>query len=88
MNKIAEFNLPYLYDIFSELDELGHMDVADDLCQAVLGDPMINSVLPSVYAGYTHFLVCMRPSLQEKFWPAKNPGRYWNLFLYMPDMKI
>jgi len=36
MNKIVELNLPYLYEIFSELDKVGHMDMTEDFCQDLL----------------------------------------------------
>ena len=80
MNKIAEFNLPYLYEIFSELDELGHLDVSDDLCQALLRDPVISSVLPAIYTSYTHFFSLHETQLARKILACKEPWKMLESF--------
>lgn len=69
-----------LYRVFSELDELGHMDVDDDLCQAVLRDPVINSVLPSVYASYTHFFSLHETKLAREILACKEPWKMLESF--------
>ncbi|WP_243683793.1 hypothetical protein [Methanosarcina barkeri] len=77
-----------LYEIFSELDELGHMDISEDLCLALLRDPVISSVLPSIYTSYTHFFSLHETQLAKKIsWLTRNLGKCWNLFLYIPDTK-
>lgn len=80
MNKIAEFNLPYVYEIFSELDELGHLDISDDLCQALLQDPVIRSILPTIYSSYTHFFSIHETQLAKKILACKEPWKMLESF--------
>jgi hypothetical protein len=72
---------PYLYEILSELDEIGHMNVADDLCQAVLKDPVISSVLPSIYTSYTHFFSLHETQLASEILACKEP---WQMLKSFP----
>ncbi|WP_292390004.1 nicotianamine synthase family protein [Methanosarcina sp. UBA5] len=80
MNKIAELNLSYLYEIFSELDELGHLNVSDNLCQALLRDPVISSVLPAIYTSYTHFFSIHETQLARKILACKEPWKMLESF--------
>ncbi len=80
MNKIAELNLPYLYEIFSELDEVGHMDMAEDFCQALLKDPVISSILPAIYSSYTHFFSIHETQLARKILACKEPWKMLESF--------
>lgn len=80
MNRVAEFNLPHLYEIFSDLDEIGQLDVTDALCQVVLGDPEINSVLPSIYASYTHFFSLHEIQLAREILACKEPWKMLESF--------
>ncbi|KKG13150.1 nicotianamine synthase family protein [Methanosarcina sp. 2.H.A.1B.4] len=77
----AEANLSDLYEIFSELDELGHRDVAEDLCQALLRDPLIRSLLPAVYTSYTHFFSLHETHLARKILDCKEP---WEMLESFP----
>ena len=80
MNRVAEFNLPHLYEIFSNSDQLGHLDVSDDLCQAVLGDPVISSVLPAIYTSYTHFFSVHETQLAREILACKEPWKMLESF--------
>ena len=80
MNKVANLNLPFLYSIFSELDELGHLDVSDDFCQILLRDPAISSILPSIYASYTHFFSLHETQLARKILACKEPWKMLESF--------
>jgi hypothetical protein len=80
LSTVSESNLMELHGIFSELDELGHMDVDDDLCQAALRDPVINSVLPSVYASYTHFFSLHETRLAREILACEDPWKMLESF--------
>jgi hypothetical protein len=80
LTKIAESNIAELYEIFSELDELGHLDVSNNLCQALLRDPVISSVLPSIYTSYTQFFSLHETQLAKKLMACKEPWKMLESF--------
>ncbi|AKB56127.1 MULTISPECIES: nicotianamine synthase family protein [Methanosarcina] len=73
-----------LYEIFSELDELGHMDISEDLCLALLRDPVISSVLPSIYTSYTHFFSLHETQLAKNILAYKEPWKMLESFPLYP----
>lgn len=81
LSTMAESNLPGLYEIFSELDDLGHLDVAEDLCQTLLRDPLIRSLLPVVYTSYTHFFSLHETHLARKILDCEEP---WEMLKSFP----
>jgi hypothetical protein len=80
LTKIAESNIAELYEIFSELDELGHLDVSNNLCQASLRDPVISSFLPSIYTSYTQFFSIHETQLAKKILACKEPWKMLESF--------
>jgi Cyclopropane fatty acid synthase and related methyltransferases len=80
LSKIAESNMAELYEIFSELDELGHLDVSEDLCLALLRDPVISSVLPAIYTSYTHFFSLHETQLAKNILAYKEPWKMLESF--------
>lgn len=80
LTKIAESNIAKLYEIFSELDELGHLDVSNNLCQTLLRDPVISSVLPSIYTSYTQFFSIHETQLAKKILACKEPWKMLESF--------
>jgi hypothetical protein len=80
LSKIAESNMAELYEVFSELDELGHLDVAEDVCQTLLKDPMISSVLPAIYTSYTHFFSLHETQLARNILACKEPWKMLESF--------
>lgn len=84
LSKIAESNMAELYEIFSELDELGHLDVSEDLCLALLRDPVISSVLPAIYTSYTHFFSLHETQLAKNILAYKEPWKMLESFPLYP----
>ncbi|MCC4767578.1 methyltransferase [Methanosarcina sp. DH1] len=76
----AESNMAELYMIFSELDELGHLDVSEDLCQALLRDPVIRSVLPAIYTSYTRFFSLHETQLAKNILAYREPWKMMESF--------
>lgn len=80
LNRVSNLNLPHLYDIFSELDEIGHLDASDDFCQSLLRDPVISSVLPSIYTSYTRFFSLHEVQLARKILACEEPWKMLESF--------
>jgi hypothetical protein len=80
LSKIAESNPSEFYKIFSELDELGHLDMDEDICQALLRDPVISSILPTIYTSYTHFFSIHETLLARKILACKDPWKMLESF--------
>lgn len=80
LSKIAESNPAELYKIFSELDNVGHLNVSDDLCQALLRDPVISSILPAIYTSYTQFFSIHETKLARKILAYKEPWKMLKSF--------
>jgi len=55
VNTTSEANLVELYDLFSELYELVHSNVSEDIQRAVFRDPVICSLLPAIHKSYSSF---------------------------------
>ena len=55
VNTTSESNLVELYDLFSELYELVHSNVSEDIQRAVFRDPVICSLLPAIHKSYSSF---------------------------------
>ncbi|NLO31195.1 MAG: methyltransferase [Methanosarcina mazei] len=84
MNLIAEFNLPHLYDISAELDELAHMDVEADVFPDVLRDPVLRALLPSIHASYTLFFSLHETRLAKEILTCKEPWETLESFPLYP----
>ena len=87
LSNIAESNMAEFYEIFSELDELGHLDVSEDLCLALLRDPVISSVLPAIYTSYTHFFSLHETQLAINILAYKEPWKMLESFPLYPRFK-
>ena len=55
LSKATESNLAELYDLFSDLYELVHMNVSEDIYHAIFMDPVIRSLLPTIHRSYSSF---------------------------------
>jgi hypothetical protein len=79
--KEAESNLDELYVLFSELDELVHMNIRDDLYQAVFKDPVIRSLLPAIHRSYSNFFSIHETNMAREILNNDNP---WEMLESFP----
>ena len=84
LSTIAESNLEELYEIFSELDELGHLDVDSTMCEFVLQDPVIRALLPAVHSSYTSYFSLHENQLARKILDHENPWKVLESFPLYP----
>ncbi|AKB17243.1 MULTISPECIES: nicotianamine synthase family protein [unclassified Methanosarcina] len=84
---IAESNLEELYEIFSELDDLGHLDVDSTICECVLQDPVIRALLPAVHSNYSNYFSLHETQLARKILENGNPWEVLESFPLYPRYK-
>lgn len=80
LSTIAESNMEELYEIFSELDELGHLDVDSTICEFVLQDPTIRALLPAVHSSYSSYFSLHEIQLARKILDYENPWKVLGSF--------
>lgn len=91
-NKIKDFdfttmpesNLAELYTIFSELDTLGHLNIDKEMCEFVLRDPVIQSLLPAVHSSYSSFFSLHETQLARKILNHESPWKMLESFPLYP----
>jgi len=76
----TDSNLAELYEVFTELDALGHMDINSEMCEYILRDPMIKSLLPAIYTSYSSFFSLHETHLAQKILTQKNPWKILKSF--------
>ncbi|OEU43066.1 methyltransferase [Methanosarcina sp. Ant1] len=84
LTTMAESSLEELYEIFSELDTLGHLDVDNEMCEFVLRDPVIQSLLPAVHSSYSSFFSLHETQLARKILNHENPWKMLESFPLYP----
>ena len=84
LTTMAESNLVELYGVFSELDELGHLDVENEMCEFVLRDPVIQSLLPAVHSSYSSFFSLHETQLARKILNHESPWKMLESFPLYP----
>ena len=84
LSTIAESNLEELYEMFSELDELGHLDVDSTICEYVLQDPVIRALLPAVHSSYSNYFSLHEIQLARKILEYGNPWEVLESFPLYP----
>lgn len=84
LSTASESNLTELYRIFSELDELGHMEVDNEMCELILRDPVIQPLLPVIHASYSNFFSLHETHLAQKILANENPWRMLESFPLYP----
>lgn len=80
----SELNLTELYGIFSELDELGHMDFDAEMCELILRDPVIQPLLPVIHTSYSNFFSLHETQLARKILANENPWKMLTSFPLYP----
>ncbi len=80
----SEANLTDLYRVFSELDELGHMDVDNEMCELVLQDAVIKPLLPAIHTSYSNFFSLHETQLARNILANKNPWKMLESFPLYP----
>ena len=80
----SEANLADLYGVFSELDELGHMDVDNEMCESVLQDAVIKPLLPAIHTSYSNFFSLHETQLARNILANKNPWKMLESFPLYP----
>ncbi len=73
LSTTSEANLTELYGVFSELDELGHLDVDNEMCELILQDPVIQSLLPAIHTSYNNFFSLHEMQLARNILGNENP---------------
>lgn len=76
----AESNLAELYNLFSELYELVHMDMSEDIYNAVFRDTVIHSVLPAIHRSYSSFFNVHETHLAHEVLANENPWKMLESF--------
>ena len=84
LTTMTESNLAELYEVFSELDELGHLDVDNEMCEFVLRDPVIRSLLPAIYSSYSSFFSLHENRLALKILGYEDPWKMLESFPLYP----
>lgn len=77
---MATLSSGQLFGLYSELDSLGHMDVNDKLCQQILHDPIVHSLLPDIYSRYRYFFSLHEMRLAEEILDCKEPWTFLESF--------
>lgn len=84
LSTTSESNITELYGIFSELDELGHMDIDNEMCELILQDPIIQPLLPAIHTSYSNFFSFHEMELARKILVNENPWKKLKSFpLYL-----
>lgn len=81
---ITESDLAGLYKAFSKLDEIVHMDAEEEMCNLVLRDPVIKSLLPVIHASYSNFFSIHETQLARKILASENPWKLLESFPLYP----
>jgi hypothetical protein len=84
LSTTSEANLTELYGVFSELDELGHMDVDNEMCELILRDPLIQSLLPAIHTSYSNFFSLHETQLARNILANENPWKMLKSFPLYP----
>jgi hypothetical protein len=80
----SEANPTDLYRVFSELDELGHMDVDKEMCELILKDPVIQSLLPAIHTSYSNFFSLHETQLARNILACNEPWKMLESFPLYP----
>ncbi len=81
LTKMTDSNLAGLYKIFTELDELGKLNVDNEMCECILQDPVIQSLLPTIHSSYSSFFSLHETHLAQKILNYENP---WEMLQSFP----
>jgi len=80
LTTVSDANLEKLYVVFSELDELAHMNIDDEICKLILQDSIIQSLLPTIHTSYSNFFSLHETQLARKILASKNPWEMLEAF--------
>jgi hypothetical protein len=84
LSATSESNLTELYRIFSELDDVGHMDVDNETCELILRDPVIQPLLPAIHASYSNFFSLHETQLAREILANEKPWEMLESFPLYP----
>ncbi len=84
LSTTSESDLTELYGVFSELDELGHMDVDKEMCELILHDPVIQPLLPAIHTSYSNFFSLHETQLARNILSNENPWKMLESFPLYP----
>jgi len=84
LTKMTDSNLAELYTVFTELDALGHLDVDNEMCECILRDPVIQSLLPIIHSSYSNFFSLHETHLAQKILNHENPWKMLQSFPLYP----
>jgi hypothetical protein len=93
LTKMKDLNLVELSELFTKLDALGHLDVDNEMCEYILQDPVIQSLLPIIHSSYSSFFSLHETHLAQKILNYENPwkmlqSKCCNLFPCILNTKI
>jgi hypothetical protein len=77
---VTESNMPELHNLFSELYELVHMNVNEDIYNAVFRDPVICSLLPAIHRSYSSFFSVHETLLAHEVLASEDPWKMLESF--------
>ncbi len=80
----SESDLTKLYGIFSELDELGHMEIDNEICELILHDQVIQPLLPAIHTSYSNFFSLHETQLARNILSNENPWKMLESFPLYP----
>ena len=81
---MKDLNLVELYELFTKLDALGHLDVDNEMCEYILQDPVIQSLLPIIHFSYSSFFSVHETHLAQKILNYENPWKMLQSFPMYP----
>jgi hypothetical protein len=84
LSTTSESDLTELYGVFSELDELGHMNVDNEMCELILRDPVIQPLLPKIHTSYSNFFSLHETQLARNILGNENPWKMLESFPLYP----
>jgi hypothetical protein len=81
LTKMTDSNLAVLCKVFTELDALGNLDFDNEMCECILQDPVIQSLLPTIHSSYSNFFSLDETHLAQKILKHENP---WKMLQSVP----
>lgn len=89
LNIASDANLEKLYSLFSELDELAHLDIEQRMCDFIFQDPAVQSLLPAIHSSYSNFFSLHETQLAHRVLASKAPWEMLEAFpLYSRYQKL
>lgn len=81
---LAALSMPELYQLYLVLDDLAHLHVQDSLSTAILADPEVGRMLPTIRSYYSLFFSLHERGLAHAIISAPEPWEVLRIFALYP----